>query len=71
MPENLLSGPESELGESETPFSSDCMVLHISGPDVTDLNFIDLPGSCSDVFPLVFNTLNRSHCRESGKESGH
>jgi hypothetical protein len=48
LPENLLSGAESDLGQLEIPFSSNCIVLHISGPDITDLNFIDLPGSFSD-----------------------
>lgn len=28
----------------EVPFSSNRIVLHVSGPDITDLNFIDLPG---------------------------
>lgn len=49
-PEDFLSGPESDFGRSERLFSSDCIVLHISGPDIiTDLNFIDLPGSLSDI----------------------
>jgi len=30
----------------EVPFSSNRIVVHVSGPDITDLNFIDLPGSC-------------------------
>lgn len=49
LPEDFLSGPESDFGRSEKLFSSDCIVLHISGPDITDLNFIDLPGSFSDI----------------------
>jgi len=45
----VKSGAESDLNPSEVSFSSNCIVLHISGPDVTDpwtdLNSIDLPGS--------------------------
>ncbi|KAI9508380.1 P-loop containing nucleoside triphosphate hydrolase protein [Russula earlei] len=40
----FLSGTESDFGKPEVSFSSDCIVLHIHGPDVTDLNFVDLPG---------------------------
>ncbi|KAF8504661.1 P-loop containing nucleoside triphosphate hydrolase protein [Russula emetica] len=43
-PDNFLSRTESDFEESDISFSSDCIVLHISGPDITDLNFIDLPG---------------------------
>ena len=47
----------------ELSFSANRIVLDITGPDVTDLNFIDLPGSCLDSFPRVFNILSRSICR--------
>ncbi|KAI0302302.1 P-loop containing nucleoside triphosphate hydrolase protein [Multifurca ochricompacta] len=40
----FLSVAETDVGASEMPFSSNCIVLEISGPDITDLNFIDLPG---------------------------
>ena len=60
----FLSGSESDFGHTEKCFSSDCIVLHISGPEITDINFIDLAGSFSlqllDVFSLVPNTPNRS-----------
>ncbi|KAI0295255.1 P-loop containing nucleoside triphosphate hydrolase protein [Russula brevipes] len=42
--DNFLSGAESDLPPSEKSFSPNCIVLQISGPDITDLNFIDLPG---------------------------
>jgi hypothetical protein len=48
-PDDFLSGPESDFEQSESSFSSDCTVLHISGPDITDLDFIDLPGMFLDV----------------------
>jgi hypothetical protein len=41
-PDVFLSGANTDY---EVPFSSNRIVLHVSGPDITDLNFIDLPGS--------------------------
>ncbi|KAI0250045.1 P-loop containing nucleoside triphosphate hydrolase protein [Lactifluus subvellereus] len=43
-PDNFLFGAGTDYTKSEIPFSSNCIVLRISGSDVTDLNFIDLPG---------------------------
>ncbi|KAI0002262.1 P-loop containing nucleoside triphosphate hydrolase protein [Russula compacta] len=40
-PDVFLSGADPD---QEVPFSRNRIVLHISGPDVADLNFIDLPG---------------------------
>jgi hypothetical protein len=48
---------------TELSFSANRIVLNITGPDVTDLNFIDLPGSCINPFPRVFNILPRTLCR--------
>ncbi|KAH9965456.1 P-loop containing nucleoside triphosphate hydrolase protein [Russula dissimulans] len=42
--DDFLSGAEDDFGPSETSFSSNCIVLNLRGPDITDLNFIDLPG---------------------------
>lgn len=47
----------------EVPFSSNRIVLHVSGPDITDLNFIDLPGSYMKLLSLLSNILYRSLCR--------
>jgi hypothetical protein len=58
-PDVFLSGAETS---HEVPFSSNRIVLHVSGPDITDLNFIDLPGSYVDALPLLFNVLYRSLC---------
>jgi hypothetical protein len=60
----FLSGAETD---HEVPFSSNRIVLHVSGPDITDLNFIDLPGSYVDTLPLLFNVLYRSLCWWRGK----
>jgi hypothetical protein len=43
--------------ESEFSFSYNCIVLHISGSDITDLNFIDLPGSLPDIISCTFNVM--------------
>jgi len=54
--DDFLSRAESDFEpeQSEISFSPNCIVLQISGPDVTDLNFIDLPGSFLDVLQLAF-----------------
>lgn len=59
-PDAFLSGANTE---KELTFSANRIVLHITGSDVADLNFIDLPGSCLDTLSLVFNTSPRSICR--------
>ena len=43
----FLSGPDmSDLDEvSELSFSKNCVYLELSGPDLTDLSFCDLPGT--------------------------
>ena len=58
-PDIFLSGADTA---TECSFSENRIVLHISGPDVDDLNFIDLPGSFLDTLPLFFNILPRSLC---------
>ena len=42
---DFLLGPEPQ--SDDRGFSSDCIVLRISGRDVTDLLFVDLPGQCA------------------------
>ena len=45
--ETFLSGPDTDLdGGSELSFSKNCVYLELSGPDLTDLSFCDLPGMC-------------------------
>ena len=56
-PDVFLSAADTT---TELSFSANRIVLNINGPDVTDLNFIDLPGSCLDPLPRVFNILPRS-----------
>ena len=44
--EAFLSGPDGEPDEKELSFSKNCVCLELSGPDLTDLSFCDLPGMC-------------------------
>jgi hypothetical protein len=55
-PDSFLTGDGIDT-ESEFPFSYNCIILHISGPDMTDLNFIDLPGSFPDIISCIFNPM--------------
>lgn len=40
----FLEGEDELLREAELSFSNNCVSLQISGPDVADLSFCDLPG---------------------------
>ena len=44
--ERFLLGPDEDLEERELSFSKNCVCLELSGPDLTDLSFCDLPGTC-------------------------
>ncbi len=41
---DFLVGEDKDLAKNQLTFSSDCVSLQISGPDVADLSFCDLPG---------------------------
>lgn len=41
--QTFLTLPESDK-KADLDFSVNCITLHISGPDVADLSFCDLPG---------------------------
>jgi hypothetical protein len=43
--ETFLSGPDGEPDRPELSFSKNCVSLELSGPDLTDLSFCDLPGT--------------------------
>jgi hypothetical protein len=45
----FLEDNEDLSGEAELSFSNNCVSLQISGPDVADLSFCDLPGMCSSL----------------------
>ena len=50
-PETFLSGPDEDPDSRELTFSKNCVSLEISGPELTDLSFCDLPGTPS-LFPV-------------------
>lgn len=63
-PDVFLSGATSGANAAnELSFSANRIVLYITGSDVADLNFIDLPGSWLDSLSCVFNTSLRPFCR--------
>lgn len=44
-PDVFLVGPDEDVDyRRELSFSKNCVSLEISGPDLTDLSFCDLPG---------------------------
>lgn len=43
--EQFLDGEETDI-DYELTFSKNCVCLQISGSDVADLSFVDLPGLC-------------------------
>lgn len=53
-PEIFLTGPDEDLDyRRELTFSKNCVSLEISGPELTDLSFCDLPGMCFSFFLLL------------------
>ena len=72
--EAFLLGPDGGPAEgSELSFSKNCICLKLSGPDLTDLSFCDLPGTCS-CWHFMIISLNHSeglivNVSQGGKES--
>ena len=54
----FLLGPDEEPDEKELGFSKNCVCLELSGPDLTDLSFCDLPGTYFPWYPVA-PSLNR------------
>lgn len=51
--EIFLAGPDEDSDyQRELTFSKNCVSLEISGPELTDLSFCDLPGMRLSVLPL-------------------
>jgi len=53
----FLDGDDEDAADTELTFSTNCVSLQISGPDVADLSFCDLPG----MFPFP---TQMDHCNE-------
>lgn len=45
----FLEGDDEDVQDSELSFSNNCVTLQITGPDVADLSFCDLPGLIASV----------------------
>jgi len=56
-PDTFLSGPDEDSGNRELTFSKNCVSLEISGPELTDLSFCDLPGTICSLYILFRFTL--------------
>lgn len=41
---DFLDGPDEDPEQRQLTFSKNCVCLEISGKDVADLSFVDLPG---------------------------
>jgi hypothetical protein len=54
----FLDGDDEDVGEAELSFSNNCVSLQISGPDVADLSFCDLPGIFSLFSQFQFSVQN-------------
>lgn len=59
---HFLEGEDEDPAEPELSFSTNCVSLQISGPDVADLSFCDLPGSYMRLIyiPLILRLIAMS-----------
>ena len=58
--EVFLSRLDGEADERpELSFSKNCVCLELSGPDLTDLSFCDLPGTSFLQYPVVTSSKRR------------
>ena len=56
-PDTFLSGPDEDSSNRELTFSKNCVSLEISGPELTDLSFCDLPGPFFSLYILFRFTV--------------
>ena len=62
--EHFLEGNEETQDLAELSFSNNCVSLQISGPDMADLSFCDLPGTfhfCLTLRGFCVQLSPRSH----------
>ena len=53
-PATFLAGPDEDAyGKPELSFSKNCICLELSGPDLADLSFCDLPGTLSPQLMII------------------
>ena len=53
-PDVFLSGLDEDTERRDLTFSKNCVSLEISGPELTDLSFCDLPGMILSPFYVWF-----------------
>jgi hypothetical protein len=61
QPKDFLDNEDEDNFVSELSFSTNCVSLQISGPEVADLSFCDLPGALytfSDLLSIIFTKKN-------------
>ena len=54
LPKDFLDNEDEDELVSELNFSTNCVSLQISGPEVADLSFCDLPGTSYTFFSFIF-----------------
>ena len=60
--DTFLTGPDVELdGKPELSFSKNCVCLELTGPNLTDLSFCDLPGMWFPPYPVIASLKRRPH----------
>ena len=57
----FLLGPDREPDIPELSFSKNCVCLELTGPDLTDLSFCDLPGTHFPWHPMSLHSNDRVH----------
>lgn len=64
LPKDFLDNEDEDV-DSELNFSTNCVSLQISGPEVADLSFCDLPGASYAFFSYLttFLKLLRFNCK--------
>jgi hypothetical protein len=59
-PHLFLEGPDVDPLQRQLTFSSNCVSLQISGSDVADLSFVDLPGNAFGPYQFIRIGSNKS-----------
>jgi hypothetical protein len=61
--QQFLEGDDEDVEERQLTFSKNCVCLEISGADIADLSFVDLPGeSILHGGYCIVLTRDRYHC---------
>jgi hypothetical protein len=58
-PHHFLDGPDVDHPQRQLTFSSNCVSLQISGSEVADLSFVDLPGNAFEPYQFIPISSNK------------